>query len=340
MPAGDNAAQDALFTVCTEEGTFRLSVHGQPVRHFYPGWRAFALHMSLLPLPVLRLRHDSGGEAFWLLDRHFNYRASTLDGLSGTEREGMMEAVAPFFSALRAQALAAVTPVPVVNGAGLQNLGPALLEELLTAWWMGATPPLCVPVAQALTGTEEGMFSFGIEALSRLLPLAGELARLATPVILSPSGRSVLRGLPVLRERDLSLIRFADPAQETVFYLGCGERGDGPSLPLLYCPQVNLVVTDLPAAWAGEVPRRLLGRFACQPDLLAEVGEGSVLQFGATDRLMLGAASSLAKDPPPLPGEGRWAEEPEEYRDIQLDNAFRPSFASLPDEGEVDEGGA
>lgn len=308
------AAPDENCIAVRIDGTMRpIRMRGQPIYEFYPGWQPFALHVSLLSTPILRMRNESGQEAYWILDGSLDYLASCLDDLPDSEREGMVRAIAPFFLSLTQQTLSAIRPVEPQKMDSVRNLGRQLCEELLREWLERSPPPGCLtPPMLPQNGITFSADRPPLPAatLVQLLETAKGLANRAMPVILSPHGSLVLRGYRVLDDPDLVLMRFADPNAGDVFYAGlvrlAPELDDSHGIAVLYCPQMNLILSERPAEQAATIPFRLLARFISDPDAIGKAPAEPVMKFGLSDvagkGFTLGAASSLPTSLPEFPG--------------------------------------
>ncbi|NHO32889.1 hypothetical protein [Acetobacter fallax] len=308
MPAPRPAPSDAeAFVIRVGNNAFPLRIRGQPIQRLYPGWHIYALNVTLLPMAVALLRDEGGAEAYWLFDGELNYRASTFGDLDEEERSAVVGAIAPFFRSLAGNSLGAMKQVPTERAEAVRNLSPVLRDELLAAWLEQFPQPRCV----ARKALPQGSLSFAPDALplastslAPLLSAADGLSEEPFPLVLSPYGQSVLRGHHVLRDDDLVLTRFVEPAMKTVFYLGMGKvPGENtPWEPVLYSPRSDLIMTDLPAAWASQIPARLLSWFMADPAHVSAAPDEVVMDPGGSGRFMPGRASSLPVTPPALPG--------------------------------------
>ncbi|OUJ10976.1 hypothetical protein HK28_04855 [Acetobacter sp. DsW_063] len=278
---------------------YPLRIRGKPVTRLYPGWRAVAFEPALLPMPVLYLQDEEGRDAFWLFDRTLNYRASALADLTPEERSVIVGAIAPFFYALRESVFCEMCPGPMTGTApaAIARM-PAFLRNDLLDRWLESQPPLRQVGAggdgdRSSLALQDGVV-FDIAVLRQMLPAAHGLAEQVEPVVLSPTGRSVLRGHHVLAENGLSVTRFVDPGVNAVFYLGVApELGakEGAS-PFLYCPQVDLIVGDATSGTLDALPRRLLSWFSADPARAAALPRQTVVRMSAG--FSLGSASSLS----------------------------------------------
>ncbi|WP_173570408.1 hypothetical protein [Acetobacter conturbans] len=299
---------DGRIIVNLDGQSHTLNVNNQPLRRFYPGWAPFALHVSLLPNPVLRLRHDDGLEAFWIFDRTFNYRASRFEDLTPEEQDTLVDSVAPYFRTLVTTALEALRPGEVPLTEKVRNLGRILCENLLSAWLQRFPPPGCFTAAML---PAEGL-SFRPDtpplkaaALTQLLSIAKGLAAKSTPVVLSPYGGAVLRGYTVLRLRDMELTRFADPHANIVLYVGTVHPADDAEISVIYCPQQDIILMERQNDVAELIPLRLLSRFIGDARYVEEAPQELTIEFGQAGSpggFTLGAASSLPGSLPTLPG--------------------------------------
>ncbi len=346
------------FVIRVGNHAFPLRIRGQPIRSLYPGWRIHALHVTLLPMAVAQLRNDAGAEAYWIFDSALDYRASLFDDLDEEEQSGMVDAVAPFFSSLVRSSLEAVKQSPSENAELIRNLGAPLRDALLAAWLRRFPPPRCV-TPRALPETTlsfpDDVMPLAPKALAPLLSAAAGLTEQPLPVILSPWGHAVLRGHHVLKDIDLSLTRFADPQANIVLYLGTARLSaeNDETAPVLCCPQLDLIVTDLPSDRAGQIPQRLLSRFTADPTHVSAAPAALLMQFGAGGNFTLGSASSLPVRPPLLPG--NWPAAPAaasgdpmpdtsggqqdaaRFPDAQVTDAFRTNPARPPPEDSPEE---
>ncbi|MBB3883507.1 hypothetical protein [Acetobacter oeni] len=314
---------------------FPLCIRGKPIRTLYPGWHITALHVTLLPMAVARLCHENGTEAYWIFDANLNYRASLFEDLTESERNEMVDSLSPFFHSLTQRSLKAVKQTPSEAASQIKNLSARLRDAMITTWLARFRPPRCI-TSVALSGMSlvppSDAPSSDLPALAPLLPSAQGLSEQTSPVILFPYGSSVLCGHHVLKDNDLHLTRFADPVSGTVLYVGTGRTSSRDPIPkpVIYSPGTDTIVTDLPASQAQQIPGRILSRFMDDPNHVSAAPDHLLMDFGATGSFTLGAASSLATSPPPLPG--NWLPDSTTGKlslsDAQITDAFGPAFSS------------
>ncbi|MCH4092451.1 hypothetical protein [Acetobacter sp.] len=307
-------AEDGRIVVTFQGQSHTLTVNHRPLVKFYPGWNPFALHVSLLPLPLLRLRHERGTEAFWFFDPSFNYRASRFAALAPEEREAVVEALAPFFKALVTSALEALRPTTLQLTEKVRNLGRVLCEELVDVWLERFPPPGCFTpqmLPQDGLSFRAGSPPLKATAFLQLLSVARGLTAKTSPVILSPYGGAILRGFPLLRLPDMELTRFADPAANIVLYIGTVKPSAGAEIAVIYCPQQDLILMEEDTDLARLIPLRLLSLFIGNPDAVEMAPRELTVDFGKaglSGAFALGAASSLPTSVPSLPGD--WPNRP------------------------------
>lgn len=305
---------DGRIAVSLKGETHFLSVNGTPLTRFYPGWVPFALHVSLLPTPVLRLRHDSGKEAYWLFDGGFNYRASRFVDLSASEQNLVVDTLVPYFQTLVRAALEAPYPEEIQLTEKVRNLGPKLNEALLARWLDRFAPPACcTPHMLPPEGLSFRPDTPPLKAASliQLLTVAKGLASRTVPMILSPYGGNILRGYPVLRQPEMEFSRFADPAANIVLYIGTIKPDDRTEIPAIYCPQQDLILVAQETGLAAGIPLRLLSRFIDDPLYATNAPKELTVSVGPSGPLgafNIGRASSLPTTPPSLPG--HWPNQP------------------------------
>lgn len=307
-------AEDGSIVITFQGQSHTLTVNHRPLIKFYPGWNPFALHISLLPLPVLRLRHEQGAEALWFLDQSFNYRACRFAALTSEEQNSIVEALSPFFKALIPSALEALRPSPLQLTEKVRNLGRILCEEILSAWLEGFPPPgRFTPQMLPQDGLSFRAESPPLKATAflQLLSVARGLTSKTSPVILSPYGSAILRGFPLLRLPDMELTRFADPAANIVLYIGTIKPPEDAEIAVIYCPQQDLILMEKDSPLARLIPLRLLSLFIGNPDAIELAPKELTVDFGKaglSGAFALGAASSLPTTMPSLPG--NWPNRP------------------------------
>lgn len=299
-------AEDGSIVITLQGQPHTLSVNHRPLVKFYSGWNPFALHVSLLPLPVLRLRHEKGAEALWFLDPSFNYRSSRFAALSSEEQNSIVDALSPFFKALITSALEALRPTPLPLTEKVRNLGRVLCEDILAAWLERFPPPgRFTPQILPQDGLSFRAESPPLKATAflQLLSVARGLTSKTSPVILSPYGGAILRGFPLLRLPDMELTRFADPAANIVLYIGTVKPPGEAETAVIYCPQQDLILMEKDVAPARLIPLRLLSLFIGNPDSIELAPRELTVDFGKAGLAALGAASSLPTSMPSLPGD-------------------------------------
>ncbi|MFT8720190.1 hypothetical protein [Acetobacter sp.] len=303
------SAEDGRITIQLNGQSHFLSVNRQPLTRFYPGWSPFALHVTLLPTPILRLRHETGQEAYWIFDEHFNYLACRLQDISKEKLTELVDAIAPYFQSQVKVALEALHPASLELSEKVRHLGRPLCEGLLSAWLQRFPPPGCFTVnmlpAEGLSFRSDSP-PLKAAALAQLLAVAKGLAKKTMPVILSPYGGAVLRGYPVLRLPDMELTRFADPQANVVLYIGTVIPATGDDISVIYCPQQDLILTERQTGLASTIPFRLLSRIIGDPRYVEEAPRDLTVAFGGDPggfgAFTLGSASALPGSLPTLPG--------------------------------------
>lgn len=301
-------AKDGSIVITFQGQAHTLTVNHRPLVKFYPGWAPFALHVSLLPLPVLRLRHEKGTEALWFLDPSFNYRTSRFAALTPEEQNAIVDALAPYFKALISSALEALRPSTLQLTEKVRNLGRVLCEEILSAWLERFPPPgRFTPQMLPQDGLSFRAESPPLKATAflQLLSVAHGLTSKTSPVILSPYGGAILRGFPLLRLPDMELTRFADPAANIVLYIGTLKPSADTEIAVIYCPQQDIILMEKDTDLARLIPVRLLSLFIGNPDSVELAPRELTVDFGKaglSGAFALGAASSLPTSVPTLPG--------------------------------------
>lgn len=104
-----------------------LTLGGEPVRTFAPGWQAGALSRLFQPILLLEFSNGSGSTGVWLLDAGFRHLHASLDGLTPDLRGQIADILAPILDWLRNDRLADGQPEAV---AAFLSLQPQLRREL------------------------------------------------------------------------------------------------------------------------------------------------------------------------------------------------------------------
>lgn len=104
-----------------------LTLGGQSVGSFAPGWHAGALSRLLQPFLLLEFHDGASESGVWLLDSDFRHLHSSLDGLVPDLHNHIAHAIAPILDWLRNDRLSDGQPEAV---AALLSLQPKLRREL------------------------------------------------------------------------------------------------------------------------------------------------------------------------------------------------------------------
>lgn len=307
MPIWPVSFIDGIFQVADADGAhYPITMQGNGVPNFNPGWSPRGLQTALAPFHILELNHEGGASAFWLLDNGLDFRGNAIVHLRAEDRVRFFAHVEPLVRSLFEESVSA--PYSAIPAAAHEFDGflPASVHELV------------VEAVDRALGRPDTVF------LDRLDELGG-FGR--NGVSLSPSWiASALKPAPSSQERlDLPgrvALRHFDPRLGIAYYV---LEGANAADRQLYVPAVGAV----------------FARSAPGPDTLALLAQLVVWYATHTDRaVMLPEADGLEPGlveavPPPQHG----LDEPPALatRDDRRPVASEPrADAALPYEDAVD----
>ena len=270
MPIWPVSFMDGIYQVADADGArYPITMQGNSVPNFNPGWNPRGLQTGLAPFHILELDHDSGASAFWLLDNGLDFRGNAIVHLRAEDRTHFFTHVEPLVRSLFEQSVMA--PYSAIPAAAHEFDGflPASVHELM------------VEAVDRAIGRPDTVF------LDRLDELGGYGRN---GVNLSPSWiTSALRPAPASQEHlDLPgcvALRHFDPRLGITYYVL--ERPDGADRQL-YVPATGAV----------------FARSAPGPDTLVLLTQLVVWYATHTDRAVMlpeahGLEPGLAQPVPP-----------------------------------------
>ena len=132
MPIWPVSFMDGIFQVADADGAhYPITMQGNSVPHFNPGWNPRGLQTGLAPFHILELEHDSGISAFWLLDNGLDFRGNAIVHLRAEDRTHFFAHVEPLVRSLFEQSVMA--PYSAIPAAAHEFDGflPASVHELM-----------------------------------------------------------------------------------------------------------------------------------------------------------------------------------------------------------------
>ncbi len=101
MPIWPVSFIDGIFQVADADGAhYPITMQGNAVPHFNPGWSPRGLQTGLAPFHILELDHDSGASAFWLLDNGLDFRGNAVVHMRAEDRVRFFAHVEPLVRSL------------------------------------------------------------------------------------------------------------------------------------------------------------------------------------------------------------------------------------------------
>ncbi len=101
MPIWPVSFIDGIFQVADADGAhYPITMQGNAVPHFNPGWSPRGLQTGLAPFHILELNHDSGASAFWLLDNGLDFRGNAVVHMRAEDRMRFFAHVEPLVRSL------------------------------------------------------------------------------------------------------------------------------------------------------------------------------------------------------------------------------------------------
>ncbi len=246
MPIWKVSHTDGTYQVAdADDGLYPLTMGGQPVTEFVPGWSARGLQTGLPPFHVLELLHEGGDSTIWLLDETLDYRANAVPSLPERELALYMAEIEPVIRTIHTECvLAPHAAIPAVTHR-FDGMLPRSIELLLSDPLARTLPAPDLVVVDRL---EELQAGYGPSLTRDWIARAFESSDADAQERFSISGRDCFRHL--------------DPATNTVFYL---TRTADPAETALFVPSANVVfvrsrlthqpLLDLVLYYAGNTQR-------------------------------------------------------------------------------------
>ncbi len=132
MPIWPVSFIDGIFQVADADGAhYPITMQGNSVPNFNPGWSPRGLQTGLAPFHILELNHDSGASAFWLLDNGLDFRGNAIAHLRAEDRVRLFAHVEPLVRTLFEESVKA--PYSAIPAAAHEFDGflPASVHELV-----------------------------------------------------------------------------------------------------------------------------------------------------------------------------------------------------------------
>ena len=101
MPIWPVSFIDGIFQVADADGAhYPITMQGNGVPSFNPGWSPRGLQTGLAPFHILELNHETGDSAFWLLDNGLDFRGNAVVHLRAEDRVRYFAHVEPLVRSL------------------------------------------------------------------------------------------------------------------------------------------------------------------------------------------------------------------------------------------------
>jgi hypothetical protein len=92
---------DGIYQVADADGAhYPITMQGNSVSRFNPGWTPRGLQTGLAPFHILELVHEAGGSTFWLLDGGLDFRGNAVVHLRAEDRVLFFAHVEPLVRSL------------------------------------------------------------------------------------------------------------------------------------------------------------------------------------------------------------------------------------------------
>lgn len=280
MPIWPVSFVDGSYQVADADGAlYPLTMQGNPVTSFNPGWSIRGLQTGLAPFHILELEHEEGLKTFWLLDAALDYRANAVVHLQAADRalfDGHLDMLVRnlFNDAVKAPHAAIPAAAHEFDGFLPESVIELIRHSVFSV--MGK-PEVVAADALATSGSSygSGEMTVPVTWLGEVLrtPIAGGTTR---PSIPAPQGSSI-----IAQERlDLpghACFRFLDPASGQVAYLLVGE---GEADRHLFLPNAGVVFTIGPVDGGHDPLLLLMVYYATHTDRAVMLPEMEGLEPG------------------------------------------------------------
>ncbi len=101
MPIWPVSFINGIFQVADADGAqYPITMQGNPVLNFNPGWSPRGLQTGLAPFHILELDHEGGASAFWLLDNGLDFRGNAVVHMRAEDRVRFFAHVEPLVRSL------------------------------------------------------------------------------------------------------------------------------------------------------------------------------------------------------------------------------------------------
>ncbi len=101
MPIWPVSFIDGIFQVADADGAhYPITMQGNGVPSFNPGWSPRGLQTGLAPFHILELDHETGDSAFWMLDNGLDFRGNAVVHLRAEDRVRFFAHVEPLVRSL------------------------------------------------------------------------------------------------------------------------------------------------------------------------------------------------------------------------------------------------
>lgn len=281
MPIWPVSIVDGGAQVADADGAlYPITMSGNPVTGFNPGWSARGLQTGLQPFHVLELQHADGHHAFWMLDSALDFRGNAVVHLAAADRELYFAHVNVLVRNLYDDAVAASHAAVPAAAHEFDDFLPSSVRDLISeAIDLTVGRPTLVSLASmsgvATSYTHDGI-TLQTSWVERVLqtPVTAGIARLSVPQTLSVPAQH--DGPALMSQETLELdghtgFRFLDRATGLVFYVLVGADDADRHL---YAPALKAAFTA-GAVEAAHDPLLLLmayyathaGRVAMLPDV-------------------------------------------------------------------------
>ncbi len=132
MPIWPVSFIDGIFQVADADGAhYPITMQGNGVPHFNPGWSPRGLQTGLAPFHILELDHVSGASAFWLLDNGLDFRGNAIAHLRAEDRVRYFTHVEPLVQSLFDESVKAPNSAIPAAAHEFDGFLPASVHELL-----------------------------------------------------------------------------------------------------------------------------------------------------------------------------------------------------------------
>ena len=269
MPIWPVSIVDGSAQVADADGAlYPITMAGNPVNSFNPGWSPRGLQTGLSPFHILELQHVDGHNAYWMLDTALDFRGNAVANLSGGDRTLYFAHLELLVRNLFDDAVSAQHAAVPAAAHEFDGFLPITVRELLgeaVDQAIGRPDVVSLSSLDGVSGSYTGAaITLSTAWIGQALraPITAGIARLSVPPSLSVAAQA--DGPALMSQETLELdghtgFRFLDRPAGLVFYVLVGADDADRHL---YVPAAKAVFTRGPAEAAHDPLLLLLVYYA------------------------------------------------------------------------------